>query len=216
MNNWDYGGYDKNYNMNETIKLDNGILKVNNIFDELPDFMKEADIMYIDPPWNLGNINSFYTKADKKGEYEFNFEKFYKQLFNRIKEINPNTIFLTIGKEHLGEFLIECKKIYKYVTFYNSTYYHKKENKCYVIQATNIHKNKRYKELEDIDEEDVIKWITENIEYNCIGDLCMGKGLVAYYSNLQNKKFVGTELNKKRLAIAIERVLKKDRRIGGK
>jgi len=111
---------------------------------------------------------------------------------------------------------MECKKIYKYVTFYNSTYYNKKENKCYVVHATNNYKKRRFKELEDLDEEEIIKWVTKNIEYKCIGDLCMGKGLVAYYSNLNEKKYVGIELNKKRLAVAVKRITTVNRNVGGR
>lgn len=216
MNKWDYGGYSKKHNMENEITLKNGILKVHDIFDKLPKFMQTADLLFVDPPWNLTNVNSFYTKADKKGKYTFDFERFYIQLFTRISEIKPIFLFVEIGKEYLGEFIIECKKQYKYVTFYNSTYYGNKKNKCYVVQATNIYKKRRFKELEDIDEEKIIEWICKNINYNCIGDLCTGKGLVPYYSNLNNKKFVGTELNKKRLAVAVERIIQNDRKIGGK
>lgn len=170
---------------------------------ELPEFMKEADTIFIDPPWNIGNVNTFYYKADQK-HLEINFIHFSQILLDRIKEIAPAMLFIEMGKEYLGWYLERCKERYKYVTFYNSTYYKKKQNKCYVIHATNIARQRRFKELEDLDEHDIIKWICKNVEYQCIGDLCMGTGLVGRYAYLNGKKFVGTELNKKRLALLVD------------
>jgi hypothetical protein len=118
--------------------------------------------------------------------------------------IKPNILFLEIGKEFLSIFIERCKLIYRYVTFYNSFYYNKKDNKCYIIHATNDFKNKKYKWLEDVDEEKVIKWICENIDFDCIGDLCMGKGLVGKHAYLNNKSFVGIDINPKRLAVLVD------------
>ena len=46
----------------------------------------------------------------------------------------------------------------------------------------------------------------------CIADLCTGRGLTTVAAYMLGKKFVGTELNKRRLAVAIERV----NNLGGK
>lgn len=82
-----------------------------------------------------------------------------------------------------------------------TTYYHNKKNKCWIIHATNeITSIKFY----GWDEEDVIKYICENAPYDCIGDLCMGRGLVGYHANRFGKNFVGTEINKKRLAVLLD------------
>jgi hypothetical protein len=204
MNKWEYGEIYKKYNMDGEIQIGTGIVKVHDIFESLPKFMKQADCLFIDPPWNLSNLNTFYTKADRT-DYKNTFNEFYNRLFECIAEIKPKTLFLEIGKEYLADFIMKCKEQYKYVTFYNSSYYHTKENKCYIIHCTNIYKEKNLK-LDYIDEEDIIKYICENINFNCIGDLCMGRGLVGFYANMFNKKFVGTELNKKRLAVLLDRI----------
>lgn len=62
--------------------------------------------------------------------------------------------------------------------------------------------------FEGMDEEDVIAWICENVDFNCIGDLCMGRGLVGKHAFNNNKPFVGTELNKKRLAVLVDYITK--------
>ena len=90
--------------------------------------------------------------------------------------------------------------------FYNSTYYHKKGCKTYVIHVTNDFKTRRYKALEDMDEEDIIAWVCANHEYRCIGNLCMGRGLVGRHAYAAGKRFVGTELNLKRLAVLVDHV----------
>jgi uncharacterized protein (DUF2344 family) len=46
----------------------------------------------------------------------------------------------------------------------------------------------------------------KNEEYNVIGDLCMGRGLVGLNAYRNGKRFVGTELNHKRLSVLIEKV----------
>ena len=58
-----------------------------------------------------------------------------------------------------------------------------------------------------MDEEDIISAVAEN-EEGCIGDLCMGRGLVACAAARNGKPFVGTELNPKRLAVCLERLSK--------
>lgn len=203
-NNWEYGGIYKQYDMTGIISLpNNSKVKVCDWTQGLPDFMLSADTLFIDPPWNIGNANSFYYKAGKD-HIKIDFLQFSTILFERVDRISPDFLFIEMGKEHLSWYIEACKKRYKYVTFYNSTYYHKKQNKCYVIHATNSGKYRRYKDLEDLDEENIIKWICTNHKYQCIGDLCMGQGLVGKYAYLAGKQFVGTELNQKRLAKLVD------------
>lgn len=206
MTKWNYGDAYLKYPLgNEIYEFDNGSkIKVHDIFNRLPDFMKDADLVFVDPPWNLGNINTFYTKADKEERIE-SFESFYKRLFACIKQINAKTCYVEVGKEYLAEFILEMKSIYKYVTFYNSTYYHSKNKICYVIRGSKKFKKPK---LDYMDEENIIKWICANEDYTVIGDLCMGRGLVGLNAYKNSKRFVGTELNHKRLSVLIERIEK--------
>ncbi len=205
MSKWEYGrAYERYPIPPEGWKFDDGsTVKVHNIFDPLPAFMKKADLLFIDPPWNLGNLNTFYTKAGRT-DYQDSFEKFYKRLFECIREIDPHTCYVEIGKQYLAEFIMEMKSIFRHVTFYNSMYYRKKENMCYVVCGSK--KRKRKQPLDYLDEEDIIKWICENENYDIVGDLCMGRGLVGWYAYQAGKEFVGTELNEKRLSVLVERI----------
>jgi DNA modification methylase len=204
---WTYGGAFERHPIayGEKAVFDDGsILQVHNIFEPLPDFMRAADLIFCDPPWNLGNLNSFYTKAERT-DYQQDFEAFYARLFECIAKINPAVCYVEVGKQYLAEFIMQMKSIFKSVTFYNSMYYHKSDNHCYVIRGS-----RKYKRLplDGMDEEDIIQWICHNEDYNCIGDLCMGRGLVACNAFESGHKFVGTELNPKRLSVALERLSK--------
>ncbi|HEY8390730.1 MAG TPA: hypothetical protein VIL26_07285 [Clostridia bacterium] len=204
-NKWNYNDAYKRYPLTEQpyIFPDGSIVQVHDIFDPLPEFMKQADILFVDPPWNLSNINTFYMKADKAeriGEYG----KFYKRLFDCIEEINPHTCYVEIGKEHLADFVLEMRSLFKYVTFYNSFYYHDKNKICYVVRGSMKFKKPK---LDYMDEEDIIEWVCKNEDYTCIGDLCMGRGLVGVNAYKNKKRFVGTELNHKRLSVLVERIM---------
>lgn len=204
---WNYGDAYRRHPIKDgqTVTFDDGsAVKVHDIFDLLPDFMRRADLVFVDPPWNLGNLNSFYTKAAKE-ERQGDFQKFYKRLFECIAQIMPKTCYVEVGKEYLGEFLMEMKGMYDSVTLYNSSYYHKRENICYVVRGSWKRKKMNF---DFLDEEDIISAICETEEYSCIGDLCIGRGLVAMAARRNGKKFVGTELNRKRLSVLLERLSK--------
>lgn len=211
MADWDYGGAWRLHDMTGTIELPHGSrLQVADLTKVMPEFMHEADTLFIDPPWNTGNIKSFYTKADIELP-EFDFVKFTEHLWNRIEQIRPKHLFVEMGKQHLWRYIERAESNYRYVTFYNSTYFHKQEHKCYVVHATNDTKRKRYRELEDMDEENIIEWICANHAYSCIGDLCMGRGLVGKHAYLNGRRFVGTELNHKRLAVLVDFICNQER-----
>lgn len=201
---FEYGKAYEKYPVEDFAFPDGSRLKVHNIFDQTPEFMKSADLLFVDPPWNVGNLRCFYTKNGQP--LEATFEDFYRRVFEVIKEIKPKTAYIEIGKEYLAEFITETKRLYKYVTFYNSTYYHSSKNLCYVIRGSNRAKKPK---LDGLDEENVIDWICQNEDYEIIADPCMGQGLVAYYASKAGKRFVGTEMNPKRLAVARKRVEEK-------
>lgn len=201
---WNYGDAYKRYPIDTgtAVFSDGSKLKCHDIFNPLPHFMYNADLLFVDAPWNKGNLRSFYTKAETEPP-ETDYTIFYKRLFACIKEINPRTAYCEIGKEYLADFIIEMRKLYKNVTFCNSTYYHNPKNLCYIVCGS---QKKKTLHLDRVDEEDIIQWVCANENYECIADLCMGRGLVAVNAAKNKKSFVGTELNPKRLAVTLERL----------
>lgn len=206
MSKWEYGGVYKNYNMDGDIHVGGGILRVHNIFDPLPDFMKKADCIFCDPPCSKGNINSFYTKADR-ADYQTSYDPFENRFFECIDEIRPHTLFIEVFAQNAANFAERCKEKYSNVQVYDTTYYHKKDCKCFIIACSETIDVCNLP-FDGMDEEDVIAWICKNIDYKCIGDLCMGRGLVGWNSYINGKPFVGTEINKKRLAVLVDKITK--------
>lgn len=203
---WNYGDAYKRHDMGGIIRIGGGILKVHNIFDELPEFMLEADCIFCDPPCSRANINTFYTKADRD-DYQESFEPFTLRFFECIKAVSPKQVFIEVFKSNRERFTDELKGIFRTVMEYESFYYNNRKNRCWILHAHNQGGEIRH-EIGEIDEEKAIAYICENVKFDCIGDFCMGQGLVAKYAARFGRRFVGTELNGKRLAVAVERVEK--------
>lgn len=201
----EYRGFYKKYDMSGEINIGTGKIKVHDIFDDLPEFMKQSDCLFIDPPCSRGNYKSFYTKADKAVRKDI--DCFNGRLFELIDEINPKHLFIETFKSNNETIFNRLNDRYgTNIKEFNSFYYGSQKNVCYILYAY-LDDNNQF-EIPYIDEEKAIEFICKYLEFDCIGDLCMGKGLVGFYANKYNKKFVGTELNKKRLACLIEHIIK--------
>jgi len=184
----------------------NSILQVYDLFDPLPDFILDADTIFTDIPYNQSLLTNFSNRPGVKLSHANTrkFTDFTVRFFECVSEVAPETLFIETGKEALSDYIIAARLRFRYVTFYNATYYRKVENKSYIIHATQNPKSRQYKNLEDMDEEDIIAWICANHPYTCIGDLCMGKGLVGRYAYLAGRRFVGIDINPARLQVLVD------------
>ncbi len=200
---WEYGGHYHNLDMSGIIEIGTGKIKVHNIFDKLPEFVKSADTIFCDPPCSKVNINTFYTKADRI-DYQDSYEPFTKRFFEVIDEIKPKQIFVEVFKSNKERFIKEFSERYPYLEIYDSKYYNRDANKCWIIQCSNQPID--ILPIQGMDEAKIIKYICEHIDFKCIYDPCIGQGLVGFYANMYGREFVGTELNKKRLAVLINRI----------
>lgn len=200
---FDCGGYYKKYDMDGEIHIGTGILKVHDIFNPLPEFMKKADVIISDPPCSKANINSFYTKADKPDEKKDDFDGFQQRFFECIDEIAPKMLFLETFKGNTDAFFELCQKRYKYVKKYDIFYY-RKQTCAWIVASNEPIPDEYYDAFTGKNEDKCIEWVCKNVQADCFGDLCMGTGLVGWFANKYGKSFVGTELNKKRLAMLIE------------
>lgn len=210
MTEWNYGDSYKRYPIEDnevwSVNDGQGKIKVHDLYNPLPEFMMAADMVIVDPPYNLSLVNNFYTKADKRGEHTKSFHEFYQQLFKQIDAINPKKVYIEIGKQNVNRFEEELKKRFKIVERWEITYY--KKNICYFLRASNTEASPE--NYSGMDEWDAIIKALSVEEYDTVADLCMGRGLVGLGAYEAGKKFVGIELNKKRLAVLIEKLADKN------
>ena len=190
-------------NEGEVYQLGNGSkIAIADITKGIPDFVKEADCIFIDPAGNKGVLKSYYTKADLECPYE-SFDDFCQVISRRIMEINPDRLFVECFKTNYKSLVALVEGLYPCVKIYESTYYHKADCKAWIIQGTRQPEDYGF---DNMDEEDVIYQISEKVPFTCIGDFFMGRGLVAESAFKAGKKFVGSDMNRNRLAVAIHRV----------
>lgn len=167
---------------------------VHNLFDPLPEFMQSADLIFVDPPWNLGNINSFYTKAGRT-DYLNSFDAFANVLFERLREISARTVYIEIGRQNMQSFRQRLLGLYPCVQAWEVTYYRK--HPTWILRGSN---HLTHLDYTGIDEAKCIERIALVEDYQIMGDLCMGRGLVGLAAYRAGRPFAGTELNKRRLA----------------
>ena len=193
------------YNMTGDIHIGTGVVRVHDIFNPTPPFMLDADIVISDPPYNKSALTGFYTKAEIEKKPD-SFEAFLFRYFEVIDEINPRLLCLEIGVPQFSMYEAILKDKYQYIFCVESCYYKQVKNKCLFLFASNEPLPDCILKMPFMDEEKVIDSLCQNLDFNCVADPCMGLGLVGFYANKYGKRFVGTELNKYRLAVCCERV----------
>lgn len=190
----------------EVWRLKNGSsVAIGDITKGIHYFMCQADCIFIDPPCSNGNLKTFYTKADIP-YFDGDYLEFTKYIFNAIDRISPNIVFVEVFNSNREIIAEELTKRFKFVHKNKCTYYHNSKNICWILQASN---SKKVYNLDGIDEWNAVFEICENVPFQCIGDFCIGRGLVARAAYKYGKKFVGQELNDKRLAVCISEIAKK-------
>lgn len=175
---------------------------VHDIFDPLPGFMRETDLLFIDPPWNQGNLNAFYTKAGRDDYQEW--ARFTAVLFQRIAEISPSTCYIEIGNQFVDDWHGRLADLYPVIQRWPVVYYRKHPTNILRGSAAPIDYD-----FTGMDEAKAIGVIGQIDGRGTMGDICMGQGLVGLSAWAAGRPFVGTELNKRRLANLLQKLAKK-------
>lgn len=177
---------------------------VHNLFDPLPEFMLTADMLFVDPPWNLGNVNTFYTKAGRS-DYLTSFSAFEGALFQRVRDIAPHTCYLEVGRQAVDRWHAELQRIYPAVQRWEVVYYRK--NPCCILRGSQ--RGPTDYDYTGMDEAKVIALAALIENYCVMGDFCMGQGLVGLAAWDAGKPFVGTDLNPRRLAVLLRKLARR-------
>lgn len=131
---WEYGGFYKNYDMTGLIKAGMGHVMVHDIYEDCPEFLKEADCLFCDPPCSVGNLKTFYTKADRT-DYKETYEPFIDRFFKYVDEIQPKIMYVEVFASNKNAFIRECEKRFKYVNVDDSYYYHNSKISAGLLDA---------------------------------------------------------------------------------
>lgn len=183
--------------------LDNGSkVAVQDIFFPLPAWMK-ADLVFVDPPWNMGNLRSFYTKAEVQEVFD-RFSSFSDMLMTRISDIGAQTVYIEMGNQSVKDF-VERLAGFRYVQHWPVLYY--KKHPTNLLRASNVSSTDY--DFSGMDEAKCIQIIAGLEKYQVIADPCMGRGLVGMAAYNAGQPFVGTELNKRRLSVLLDNLAKK-------
>lgn len=174
---------------------------VHDIFFPLPRWMK-ADLLFVDPPYNGGMLRGYYTKADLEPGEDADFEYFTEALFDQIHNIGAPTVYVEIGNQALRMFEDKMAARFPHVQHWKVTYY--RRNQTNLLRGSHI--TPINYDYSGIDEAECIQILTRIEQYQTIADPCMGRGLVGLAAYSAGKPFVGTELNKRRLAVLLDKL----------
>lgn len=176
-------------------------IAVCDIFDDIPEFMNEADMIYTDPPWNTGNLRGFYTKSGSTTNHTF--EEFCSALARHIHAIAPSVCYLEIGSQNRERFIEMLSSEFRAVQFWRITYYRK--NPCWLVRGADRAVDFDFTGMDDA--QTPFRAIMLESPSR-IADLCTGRGLTGIAALKNDTMFLGTELNKRRLAVLIDKTSK--------
>lgn len=180
---------------------DGSRLAVHNLFAPLPAFMLKADLVFIDPPWNQGNLTAFYTKAERD-DYP-SWDDFQQAVIQRMEDISPAVAYIEMGNRFADHWQRELSLRWPVVQRWPVVYYRKHPTTLLRAASTPI----AY-DFTGMDEAKAISLIAQIEQYTIMGDMCMGQGLVGLAAYKAGKPFVGTELNPRRLAVLIQKLVR--------
>lgn len=182
---------------NETWSYSQSAIAVCDITKSLPDFMYRADMIYSDTLWSLQNTNMFNKKADR--EYINLFSEFYNPLLRHIKDIKPKVCYLEIGKQELDTFFSLLAVVYTEVQQWKIKYYNKHD--CFLLRGSN---EATCFDFSNFDDTETPLLAIKNESPSIVADFCTGRGLTGLAALKYGCNFVGTELNKRKLAVFID------------
>lgn len=192
----------------------NSRVAVHDLYDPLPPFMAQADVVFVDIPYNQSLLTNFAMRdeARRSPRNDVRFETFLRRVFECInREVMPNAALIECGKQSVAAVEALMREHYSLVKVYHGTYYHKATSvACVVYGRNSFSKLPSFLPFDGMDEADMVTWLCQNAEFDCIGDLCMGKGLVGREAYKHGRSFVGTELNPARLQVLLDWIAKQE------
>lgn len=209
MTDWTYGGFAEEYDMDGIISIGGGKLMVHDIMDPTPDIMR-GDVLFCDPPCSQGNLQAFATKSGKGSLPKSEYYRFESRLREVIIKSGAKAVYIEAFLSNMWSWASWLAEVFgeRNVHVSDSCYYHKKDNKCWIISAFRDGVEGMPRVLPYQDEEDDIRDVCKAAAACGLSvcDPCAGRGLVPYWASRFGAPFAATELNRHRLAYAVARI----------
>lgn len=175
-----------------------GVIFTHNVFDGIPKVFHEADYVITDIPYNKSALKSYYTKADK--ELDKDFTEFLDRIFEVVTTLGVDAFYVETGKQSLKAVQTRMAKIFPSVRTFEAVYYNKYP--CYFVFGEREKSAIPYSGTVQ-DELLVIDEIIAKRK-GAVLDFCNGQGSVSRYACNRGRRFICSDLNINRSAVAIE------------
>lgn len=159
---------------------------------------------YVDPPWTPSLLTGFRTKAGlPRGKPFSDF------LDNLIRAISPTSgdCYIEMGKQHVDSLRQKVEDSGGVIEAdFPITYY--KKNPARLLRVSFGYPRNASFAFDNMDDADTpAKAVREStVPMEWVFDPCTGKGLTAVAAATQGRRFIGMELNPRRMAVAIDAV----------
>jgi hypothetical protein len=166
--------------------------------DDLREVMAgvQVGLVYVDPPWNRGNLATWYHKASLQDTPEF--LDLTRRLIRLCGKYSPRAAYLEMGRQFIDTLEHQARFEGAYVTNSWEVVYYRKRPSNLIRISFNSPDPLPF----DLTGWDDMLTVQKAIELDCPGgavvDFCSGKGRTAKCAFWQGLQFVGTELNPKR------------------
>ena len=182
----------------EVWKYGDSAISVLDITESALDCFGDADMIYADAPWGLRNVNFFYNQVKKKRLN--NFSDFYNKLFGVVKNVNAEVCYLEIGNEYLHVYTENMRRLYNAVQKWPIKYYGKRD--CWLVRGG---QDITPFDFTGFDDSKTPSHAVKIENPQCVLDPCCGKGITGIAALESGARFIGTEINKRKLALFIKR-----------
>jgi len=208
--------------MSKIIKIREHRVRHGNIYDikgiEKLIGADRADLYYSDPPWGPGNLKYWDTMnkkqnpdAEPQDSSNFDYKRFVTTILKEAKKYTKGWIVIEYGQRWSDEVIKIAKGLGLY--FCGKTYTLYRSGSKWLPVDMLVFNTERQIAVDlrgwsDIrNEEEIIYWFIKKVglkEGSTIIDLCCGMGNTARVAMRHKCKFIGNELNWKRLSKTIK------------
>ena len=159
--------------------------------------------MYVDPPWNQGNMTTFYGKADLIRTRSF--EDLCTHIW-ALAEACCDEAWIEMGNQHVDYLINEViGERGRGVQKYDVTYYRKHPSCLVYAGLTRV--SPRDDTFTGMDDEQTPYKALLQSKAGLVLDPCMGRGLTGVSAVKAGLPFAGMELNPVRFGITLERLV---------